>query len=1160
MATKTNLPRFYVASSEPPGAAHACACGNFLRENERNLALARKDQLDIMGFTSDGLKVLATTRLAHAVHSLNPFRPAWSKTDLIFVLLHNLDMLILEFSVDSVTGQAYISTRANGSAVSKVGKLSDGGILVTVDPENRCIALHLYESLVLIILLGKENMRESREIETLNLRVDENFIRSITFLHNSELPTFALLYSDNSGVHVTSYEFCIRERDFKSPSGRQVAFQNLEADVQALVAVPGTNQGVLACGLTVLAYLDADGETKTAEVRKESRGLGIVFTMISDSNNTTKILVCDMDGNVHVIRLKKSQGKNGLNKVVELASICLGQLVIASCAAYLDNRVVFIGSRLAESSVIRFREEPHPETGNLFDVLETVTNIGCVTDFILVKPEAQGTQPQMIACSGYGPGTSARIIRSGIGVQETTSLDAPTGRQVFGLNSQSAAEGPHDLLVVSFLNETKVLKMEDEVGEFEDLEAVGAFVLDDATHLVAKVGGLIVQVTRKSIRAIRPGTLELVGEWFPSDRSYQIGTAAYYKNQVVVGAFDRLIIVSFLPGAPPSVQELKLDDQISAVDISSLSRGDLAEVIVAATWKMDLTLLSAPNWERAAVVDLNSDVFARSVMFYHLDNVDFVIAGLGDGTLQYFPVDKSKVKLGPSKRVTIATQPTYLKPFIARGVSSVFVCNDRPSVIHSSGGKLMFSSVNMKHIYAVCQLDTPTYPNSLAIITETGLVVGKIDEIQKLHIRAISLPGTGRRVVFQPETATYGFIVMEKPTATQYDVGGAGDGHGIDEEGFAKPDADAPMEEEAPDADLSAHYAMPAHKLLITDQTNYQIMAQFKFNKNEMSQAMVSGSLGSDPRVFYIVGTGVQKAEEKEMTSGRVIVFQYADKNLSIVSEKQMKSFTTCMKIFKDKLLMATGSSIKLMRWSEDGELVQDQVVNRFILPINFKIKGDFVLVLDLMRSVTLLVYRAAENKFDVIGEDPLPRWPLACEFVDDDIVSVADSDSNLIFLRRDLESSGTDIKDFVEVAGGNFADSISVIQKGTLLADTTAAERSFSQNALIMATQSGSIMHVLSIDENTYHILRQLSAKLINSILPFNKVSVEKYNATTSGPNKTTTKPSVGVINGDLIEVFTSMTGEEMLAAVAGVVDAQGADVTMEMVARLVEDLSRSH
>ena len=164
--------------------------------------------------------------------------------------------------------------------------------------------------------------------------MDENFIRSIAFLHNAQLPTLALLFADTTGVHVTSYELSMVERDFKSPSGEKVLFRNLESATQALVAVPGTNMGVLACGLTVLAYIDADGEPRMTEVRKGSRGLGVVFTLISDSSNFTKVMVCAMDGNIHMISLRKASTKqSGVSKIVDLASICLGQLVIASCVS-----------------------------------------------------------------------------------------------------------------------------------------------------------------------------------------------------------------------------------------------------------------------------------------------------------------------------------------------------------------------------------------------------------------------------------------------------------------------------------------------------------------------------------------------------------------------------------------------------------------------------------------------------------------------------------------------------------------------------------------------------------------------------------------------------------------------------------------------------------
>lgn len=137
-------------------------------------------------------------------------------------------------------------------------------------------------------------------------------------------------------------------------------------------------------------------------------------------------------------------------------------------------------------------------------------------------------------------------------------------------------------------------------------------------------------------------------------------------------------------------------------------------------------------------------------------------------------------------------------------------------------------------------------------------------------------------------------------------------------------------------------------------------------------------------------------------------------------------------------------------------------------MPTGLKVKGDFVLVLDLMRSVTLMLYRGNENKFDVIAADPIPRWPTDCEFLDDDSCIVTDTYSNLIFLRRDLETKDQEGKDMVEIAGANFADITNVVRKGTLLGESTVNERHFAQNALILGTQSGSVMHVLAIDENT--------------------------------------------------------------------------------------------
>ena len=111
------------------------------------------------------------------------------------------------------------------------------------------------------------------------------------------------------------------------------------------------------------------------------------------------------------------------------------------------------------------------------------------------------------------------------------------------------------------------------------------------------------------------------------------------------------------------------------------------------------------------------------------------------------------------------------------------------------------------------------------------------------YSRSVALPGTARRVVYQAETGTYGFVVMDKPTSVDVSAGG---------DATMQDDL---MEEDEDPMGLSAE--LPAHKFIVTDHTNYQIMTQFNFQRYEAVQALASGNLGTDPRPFFVVGTGI---------------------------------------------------------------------------------------------------------------------------------------------------------------------------------------------------------------------------------------------------------------------------------------------------------------
>lgn len=76
----------------------------------------------------------------------------------------------------------------------------------------------------------------------------------------------------------------------------------------------------------------------------------------------------------------------------------LGDVSIPECLVYLDNSVVFVGSRYGDSQLIKLATEPIDSSTNSFVmVLDTLTNLGPIRDFVIIDNEGQN---QLVTCSG----------------------------------------------------------------------------------------------------------------------------------------------------------------------------------------------------------------------------------------------------------------------------------------------------------------------------------------------------------------------------------------------------------------------------------------------------------------------------------------------------------------------------------------------------------------------------------------------------------------------------------------------------------------------------------------------------------------------------------------------------------------------------------------
>ncbi|CAN0580203.1 unnamed protein product, partial [Ectocarpus sp. 12 AP-2014] len=63
--------------------------------------------------------------------------------------------------------------------------------------------------------------------------------------------------------------------------------------------------------------------------------------------------------------------------------------------------------------------------------------------------------------------------------------------------------------------------------------------------------------------------------------------------------------------------------------------------------------------------------------------------------------------------------------------------------------------------------------------------------------------------------------------------------------------------------------------------------------------------------------------------------------------------------------------------------------------------RGDFIIVGDLMRSVSLLVYKAVDGAIEEVARDYHANWMTAVEMLNDDVYIGGEADCNIFTLRR---------------------------------------------------------------------------------------------------------------------------------------------------------------
>jgi len=1000
-----------------------------------------------------------------------------------------------------------IVTVANGDVHDSMGRPTESGHLAAVDPMCQMMAMHLYDGLLKVVPMKGSGLEEA-----FNLRLEELSVKDIQFLYNTTKPTVVVIHEDPRETrYVKTYEINLKDKDISDGSWTQCP---VDPSASMLIPVPGPYGGAIVVGESTVSYLNGSAaQPKTVALPK----LTVMKSYGRIDPDGTRHLLADWVGQIYVCVL--------IHDGAQITGIKVERVGEANCAStlsYLDNGVVYLGSSGGDSQLLLMKPEPD-ENGGYIEVLENYGSIGPVVDFVVVDLEKQG-QGQVVTCSGAMKDGSLRIIRNGIGINEQAQVELPSIKGMWSLRPSSTV--PHDkYLVVSFVGETRLLAIEDEeLGETE----IPGFDAGSQSLLCANMpNDRLLQVTAQSVRLVDTTSLALVGSWAPptlGDHITLASAAPTGQIAVVVGG-KNLFYLEIEGDSFKTVAEKAMPHEISCLDISPV-HGERATFCAVGTWvDISLRLLQLPDFKELVLDALGGEVIPRSVLLCPMEGVPRLLCALGDGQLVTYVVAEDGT-LSERKKVSLGTQPILLNSFHSKNSTNVLAASDRPTVIYSHKKKLMYSNLNLKDATCMCSFNSASFPESLAIASEESMMIGTIDDIQKLHIRTVPLGEQPRRITHMESVGAFGVCTIR-------------------------------VEE-----DPNGEEAEKQFFKLIDDQT-FEVLHDFEFDDQEYVLSCMAAPLGlgageensASCKEYFVVGTGLQRPDESEPKKGRILVFTASDGKLDLVHECDVRGGVHDLQVLDGGVLAAINSKVMLYRWKtvEDGlfSLQEECSHHGHITALFLKVRGDFVVVGDIMKSICLLRYKHTEKTLEEIGRDSNSNWITAIEILDDDTFLGTENRCNIFTLKKNADAATDEERNRLEVVGEyHIGEYVNKFRHGSLRRKVTEAEDKYP--TVLFGTVNGCIGVLAQLPQEQYQFLTKVQGALTKVVKGVGGLDHAEWRSFSSMQKQSKAR---NFIDGDLIESFLMLEQTEM----EKVVEAVGG-TTLDDVTKLIEELTQLH
>ncbi|KAJ7644328.1 CPSF A subunit region-domain-containing protein [Roridomyces roridus] len=807
--------------------------------------------------------------------------------------------------------------------------------------------------------------------------------------------------------------------------------------------------------------------------------------------------------------------------------------------------------------------------GPFLRVIQTFKNIAPILDATLVDTDDSGHQ-QVVTCSGGQNTGSINVIRKGADFQQLATVHGmPHTVGVFALR-RTYDDIFDSYLLVSTPQDTYAYEIKGE-DALEQTESIGDASFAQGRTLAARNvqkikiipavrrgpaiitpekteyhdTALVVQVTSNGAFLLESemNTFTQVND-YKVPQGTQIVAASINPSQTVLALNNGKLVCLEVNGSTKALDVKRQSDtilghrEVSALSCLPLhSRLSTSDLIVVAYWQSNVVqmLQQAQDGFVSLCKTESLPAVVRSLLLYDFgaygDSHPYLMAGLGDGSFAYFTWNDQGRTLGAAKLTSLGNLPVGFTPCLVDGKRALFAAGSRAVVLSWDRDGLQQSPVMLKEVTASAQIHSEHYESSLILANESALFIGRVKNVDKMHIRSIPLDlDVPHRIVYAPALKVFGVAcTRQEPTRVgELELG-------------------------------------PTSSFRLLDDVTFNNISQFNCEPDEEVTCVTIITLEQDDgesTPFFCVGTCTSGSEEKIPGNGRLLIFSAypteasrSNPQLALAASADVHGCVYAVTTVKGLIAIGVNSATMLFRLdinpsSKTCKLQKVSEMNHNYFVTSLVGYENRLLLGDRISSISVLEV-SDDYKLQTLGKDLSPLGPVSLEAVDLNHLIVANDTLNLISFTFDKATRKLDRDGFYQQA-----DLINKFVRGAVA--TPDAGSKFAPIQLFF-TASGRIGVITDITDRQLSLdLTDLQRNIVNTTEGGHMHTTFRTPQTSA--RRRMVENAFGFLDGDLLEEVLTASAAQLSRIAEGTNEHERLKRPVEEFQQLLKTLQALH